>query len=63
LPLELFNELEQSAVQGNTARAAQLVAGARSRDAAVADALVVLVADFAYAKVLELLPTGKGNKK
>ncbi|MCP4629731.1 MAG: hypothetical protein GY850_40425, partial [bacterium] len=63
LPPELFTKLEQAAVQGDTDKAERLLTAIRSYDAAVADALAVLVADFEYADILELLKKGREDKQ
>ncbi len=56
LPHELLIELERASVQGDTNRAENLIKDIRSHDAALADALAVLVADFDYEKILKLIP-------
>jgi CheY-like chemotaxis protein len=55
LPPELLTGLEQASVEGDTDRAFRLTEDIRSHDAAVADALAVLVADFEYEDIVTLL--------
>lgn len=62
LPPELLAGLEQASVEGDTDRAFGLTEDIRSHDAAVADALALLVADFEYEDILTLLQKGRKAK-
>ncbi len=55
LPQELLAELEQASVEGDTDMAKRLTADIRSYNVTLADALAVLVADFDYEKILNLI--------
>ncbi|MDM8551556.1 two-component regulator propeller domain-containing protein [Desulfobacterales bacterium HSG2] len=62
LPHELLAALEQASVEGDTDRAECLTADIRSYNAALADALAVLVADIEYGSILKLIRETKESK-
>ena len=60
---EMLAALEQSSMHGDTDRVESLIEDIRSIDAALADALAVLVADFEHDKILRLIEKSRGGKK
>ena len=57
---ELLAALEQASMHGDTDRVENLIEDIRSIDAALADALAALVADFEYDKILKLIEKKQG---
>ncbi len=55
LPTELLIEMEEASVQGDMDKVESLIEAISSHDAAVADALALLAADFDYEKILKLI--------
>jgi len=60
LPHELLEGLERAAVLGYSDKVESLTEDIRSYNAALADALAELAADFNYDKILKLIPKEKG---
>jgi len=63
LPHELLTALEQASIHGDTDRVERLIEDIRSIDAALADALAVMAADFDHDNILILIETSRGDKK
>jgi len=63
LPHELLAALEQASMHGDTDRLESLIEDIRSIDAALADALAVLVADFDHVNILRLIEKSRGGEK
>ena len=63
LPHELLVALEQASMHGDTDRVESLVEDIRSIDAALADALAVLAADFEHYNILRLIEKSRGGEK
>lgn len=55
LPLDLLNDLEQSAVRAEMDRISSLISQIRGHDATTANALTVLANDFMYDKIVDLI--------
>ncbi|MDM8550663.1 two-component regulator propeller domain-containing protein [Desulfobacterales bacterium HSG2] len=55
LPRELLTELERASVMGDTDIVERLTEDIRSYNAALADALAIVIADFEYEKILKLI--------
>jgi len=62
LPPELLAALEQASMHGDTDRAVNLAGEIRSHNAALADALAALAADFEYGKILKLIRKQKQGR-
>jgi CheY-like chemotaxis protein len=63
LPHELLAALEQTSMNGDTDRVESLIEDIRSIDAALADVLVVMVADFDHDNILRLIEKSRGDNK
>ena len=63
LPHELLAALEQASMHGDTDRVESLVEDVRSIDAALADALALLAADFEHDKILRLIEKSREGEK
>ncbi|MCP4657215.1 MAG: response regulator [bacterium] len=62
LPPELLIRMEQASVEGDTDRAKGVIEDIRWHDAALADALAVLVAEFEYESILRFLQKRKDGE-
>ena len=63
LPHEILAALEQASINGDTDRLENLIEEIRSIDAALADALAILVADFDHGNILRLIEKSKVSEK
>lgn len=63
LPHELLAALEQASIHGDTDRVKSLIEDIRSIDAALADALAVMVANFDHDNILRLIEKSRGVEK
>jgi len=61
LPHELLAALEQASMHGDTDRVESLIEDIRTIDAALADALAVLVANFEHDNILRLIEKSRGG--